>query len=398
MPALLIRGGTHKQLAHLAIEFTARAIDCHVYTFAYEPSATHDELRRVRVHSLIASEAQLPWFVRVLTRRLGREKAIHYYSLLLARKFCRQFAGTEFDTLNPHDWYTAWLATRVRKRFLPRAKIIVMLNDMPPQPRFWPKRALINGMRRSARRQTDGIVVLDNSMRDRASAYYGKVPVAVVRSGLDIEAIAQLQFDRRTTRQELAVPEQAKLIVSAGILARHRRFEDAIRIVHQLRRQNVHLALLVGSPTAGTEYGSFLKDLVSELKLEARVHFVEDSLTFTERAAHIAASDALLFPNEHQTWGLTVIEAMAMGVPVIVSTGAGVHEVLRHGETGLVYPMGDLDELRRATESVLFNDEVALRLSSAGRAFALTTFSWERYASEMLDAFDGVAGAVAPRR
>ena len=85
---------------------------------------------------------------------------------------------------------------------------------------------------------------------------------------------------------------------------------------------------MVGSPHAASEHAEGLAASIGEHGVEELVtlhrHGVSD-----DELRELHDDDAYVFPNERQTWGLAPLEALAGGTPVVLSTGAGVHEVLQ---------------------------------------------------------------------
>jgi glycosyltransferase involved in cell wall biosynthesis len=66
----------------------------------------------------------------------------------------------------------------------------------------------------------------------------------------------------------------------------------------------------------------------------------------SELPAYYAAADVLVLPSESETWGLVVNEAMACGLPAIVSDAVGcAPDLIEEGKTGFTYPVGDVDAL-----------------------------------------------------
>ena len=74
-----------------------------------------------------------------------------------------------------------------------------------------------------------------------------------------------------------------------------------------------------------------------------------------EIPAAYAACDALVLPSDYgETWGLVVNEAMACGVPAVVSDAVGCGpDLVEEGQTGMIFPLGDIPALARAIEAVL---------------------------------------------
>ena len=87
------------------------------------------------------------------------------------------------------------------------------------------------------------------------------------------------------------------------------------------------------------------------------------------------AADAALLSSRWENFPHLVVEALAVGTPVIATAVGGVPEVVRDGENGLLVPAGDPDALAAAIRRVLTDDELRARLaaSAAGSVAALSS-------------------------
>jgi alpha-maltose-1-phosphate synthase len=106
--------------------------------------------------------------------------------------------------------------------------------------------------------------------------------------------------------------------------------------------------------------------------------FVLPSVAQTCYGKHIAVSELL---------GLSVLEAMASGTPVIVSAIGGVPEIVRDGETGFLVPPGDVHALRDRMQRLLQDPTLAARLGSNARQHVLERFTWRHVAERCLEAY-----------
>jgi glycosyltransferase involved in cell wall biosynthesis len=106
--------------------------------------------------------------------------------------------------------------------------------------------------------------------------------------------------------------------------------------------------------------------------------FVLPSVARTCYGKEIAVSELL---------GLSVLEAMASGTPVVASAIGGVPEIVRDGETGFLVPPGDLVTLRHRLAQVLGDAGLASRLGANARQDVLDRFTWSRVAARCLDAY-----------
>jgi glycosyltransferase involved in cell wall biosynthesis len=93
--------------------------------------------------------------------------------------------------------------------------------------------------------------------------------------------------------------------------------------------------------------------------------------------------------------GLSLIEAMASGTPVVASRTGGVPEVVRDGETGFLVPPGDVTELHDRIGLLLRNRRLARRMGRTARALVLDRFTWQTTAQRCLAAYESLRPARA---
>lgn len=101
-------------------------------------------------------------------------------------------------------------------------------------------------------------------------------------------------------------------------------------------------------------------------------------------------------PSRREGFGVTCLEGMAHGKPVVATAVGGLRDLVVDGETGLVVPPRDPVALRGALERLLGDDELRRRLGSAGRERARRHFSWETVTDATLAAYAEAAGTMAP--
>ena len=94
----------------------------------------------------------------------------------------------------------------------------------------------------------------------------------------------------------------------------------------------------------------------------------------------IASADVLMLPSEKESFGLVALEAMACGVPVVGTWAGGIPEVVEHGITGFLAPIGDVDAFTSYTRRLLLDDELRASFGRAGYYRAKHQFSAQRMA------------------
>jgi len=126
-----------------------------------------------------------------------------------------------------------------------------------------------------------------------------------------------------------------------------------------------------------------LEALARELGLEAKTHFA-GFVTDDERDALLAQARVCVCASEKEGWGLTVIEANALGTPVVASDAPGLRDSVRHGETGYLVAPGDVDAFAARIGELLTEDALVQRMSERALAWS-RNFDWDVAAQAMAE-------------
>ena len=144
------------------------------------------------------------------------------------------------------------------------------------------------------------------------------------------------------------------------------------------------------------------EDFAFERDLQERVSgdpALRDSVRFEGWVADVPAALAtrgmLFHARPDEPLGMVLIEAMAGGLPVVAPASAGPAEIVVDGETGFLYPPGDVDAAAAAVERIASDPALAARLGAAGRVRVAEVFSEERQVKGYLDVIGRVAAGSA---
>jgi glycosyltransferase involved in cell wall biosynthesis len=165
---------------------------------------------------------------------------------------------------------------------------------------------------------------------------------------------------------------------------------DAFALVTQ-RIPDARL-LLVGGGDAVSDHLERAAELGLGGAVQAFGSLSGDDLVSAYQAARVVVLPSL---TEAESFGMTLIEAMACGRPVIGSAVGGIPKVIDDGVSGLLVPPGNVQELADACVRVLDDDALADRLGEFGRDRVVREFTWtptlDRY-------FDAVTSSASARR
>lgn len=160
-----------------------------------------------------------------------------------------------------------------------------------------------------------------------------------------------------------------------GRLKRYKGLETAVRAVAEAKRRGCPVRLDVAGDGDDRER---LAGLVRRLGLPEAVSFLGFVPESTKRTL-LRQAWAVVLPSAKEGWGISNVEAAACGTPAIAADRPGLRESVRHGETGLLVPHGDVGAMADAIEGLARDPEQVARLGGAARRFA-ETFSWDRAA------------------
>lgn len=108
-----------------------------------------------------------------------------------------------------------------------------------------------------------------------------------------------------------------------------------------------------------------------------------------------AAADIFCLPTLYEGLPLAVLEAMACGKAVVATRTDGIPEAIRHGQTGLLVPVGRTAPLAKALDLLLRDESLRKRLGREARKVAIEGFTWDRVMSgygEIFRQIDSGAG------
>lgn len=150
-----------------------------------------------------------------------------------------------------------------------------------------------------------------------------------------------------------------------------------------LKRHPEALLVLVGSGGLGIQNcEDMLRRLVKENRLESSVLFTGSLDNVQE---YLQASDVFVFPSEREAFGISIIEAMACGLPVVTTGVDGIRDIVRPGVDALVVGAGDDDALAAAVARALDGGAEIDAIAETARLRALQCYSSERIVAAYRD-------------
>jgi len=212
----------------------------------------------------------------------------------------------------------------------------------------------------------------------------------VVGNPVDVDRLHANSAGFEQCRARLAIDSQTFLLGYVGRVAQEKGLSDLLQGVARFRRANERVALVVvgDGPLSQT-----LQDEATQLGIGDAAHFVGHQ---ERSAAWIKACDALVLPSLTEGLPLTILEAFALGTPVVATRVGGIPELVLDGETGLLIAPHDVDGLCRAVERLQRSAKLARALAAAAERRVLADFAAARVALRVRAAYDDAMAQSGP--
>lgn len=229
-------------------------------------------------------------------------------------------------------------------------------------------------------RLTDRFVCVSlDSARLAAEQGIGLRKVCILRNGIDTERFT-------VQRTQVSGP-----VVTVARLSPEKDIETLIRAVALAGKTNGDLRLeIAGAGPCLTD----LRRLTAELRLERQVQFLGQ---VRDVPALLARAGLFVLPSRTEGISLTLLEAMASGLPVVTTRVGGNPEVVAEGETGLLVPPGDPPALADALQRLWHDAAARQRLGQAGRLRVVQNFDIRHMVAEYEELYRGKQGRLLCR-
>lgn len=210
----------------------------------------------------------------------------------------------------------------------------------------------------------------------------------VVYNGIDIDRFRH-GLSKPAARGALGLSAGNFIVGCVGDLCPAKDYPSALRAVSLLKERVPGLKLVI----AGTKTGMLgeLEVLSESLGLEQIVHF----LGFRSAIENVLpAFDVYLSSSISEGFSLTIVEAMASGLPVVATRSGGPEEIIRHGDSGLLVEVGAPEAIALALETLYRDRDAAESFSRSGFRQAVANFSVQ----VMVNGYQSIYGEFGQRK
>ncbi len=226
---------------------------------------------------------------------------------------------------------------------------------------------------------THRIVACSRAVKDMVVRRTGirEDKIRVIYNGVDTSYF--VPGDKRKARKRLSLPQDAYIVGSVGRLHWCKGYVYLIRAIRKVSCRRDVLLLLVGEG----EERRRLEEEVEKLGMQGRVIFAGEVGDVRD---YLWSMDVAVFPSIYEGFGISILEALSSGVPVVASSTGGIPEIIR-GDYGILVPPRDVERLSRVITGLLENEGRRERMRAEGRRYVEKNFSIEKTVEEWVSLY-----------
>ncbi|MDI6603932.1 MAG: glycosyltransferase family 4 protein [Thermoanaerobacteraceae bacterium] len=257
-----------------------------------------------------------------------------------------------------------------------KCKIVVTVHNFPGYDKMHPlKRDVYLFINKYLNKRTSQFIAVSDALKNEIIKYEGieenqikTIYNCIDNSTYKINSTLNLRKEYNLPAESLIVGSVARLIPSKGI-------QDLVNAANLLRDINNLYFIVAGDGPMMTE----LKKMVNYHKLENFIFtgFRDDIPDFLRNL------DIFVLPSHQEGFGLSIIEAMFQGKPVIATNVGGIPEILKNSSYGIIINSGDVNALSKYIKKLVNDSELRKKLSQFGKEYVINKFSCEKMYREI---------------
>jgi glycosyltransferase involved in cell wall biosynthesis len=214
---------------------------------------------------------------------------------------------------------------------------------------------------------------------------------SMIPNAIDLAAYTR-RYPTAEAKRRLGLAPEETLIGAVGRLSEEKGFDELIDAVQQLRQRGSPASLVILGE------GSFRRDLEALIAQLGCRDYVRLAGFQPETRLYYEAMDIFALSSHREGMPNVVLEAMALGVPVVATRIAGVPLLVQHDQTGLLVEPGHVEQLVPALERLVCDPALRNRLAQAAYHAVEKSFSFEVRMKRVRAVYDELLGTRLPQK
>lgn len=289
------------------------------------------------------------------------------------------------DVVHIHGLKAALIAAAAIRLCRKQPRLVCTVHNNLPRPKAIWRRAAYHFLHRWLFRRMDMVIAVSDALRDQLVEYARPGQVITIRNGIPVERFGR--YPREDARARLQIPPEVKVVGMTARLIAGKGVNTALEAVSLLSKIMPDLNLVVVGD--GPDRAK-LESYAAALGVKDIVHF----LGWRDDVPQLMVGwDLFILPSFSEGFSLSVLEAMASGLPVVVSDLACMREAVVSGKSGYLTKPGDAPELAAAILNILRDARRAKQMGMFNRERAAALFGQEQMIACTRAVYEGLSQA-----
>lgn len=224
-----------------------------------------------------------------------------------------------------------------------------------------------------------GVVAVSEAVKKDIISKFNLAPekIKVIHNGINLDRFSEIMSgsDKEKIKESLGLGGK-RIILNVSRLSFIKGHTYLVKVARIIIQNYADVdCVIIGEGEAETS----LKEEIKGLGIERRIRLLR---SVGDRFEFLSIADVFVLPSLQEGLGLSILEAMAAGIPVVATDIGGIPEIIRNGENGILVPPRDIPALSKAVCRVLEDDALRDRLVQNGRRTVEERFSLDRMVNQ----------------
>lgn len=234
--------------------------------------------------------------------------------------------------------------------------------------------------------ESDAITAVSNNLRQETFSHFKiEKDIQVIPNFVDTE---RFQHSNKEHFKKMLAPNGERILAHVSNFRKVKRVEDVVKMFEKVHGHLPSKLLMIGDGPERQNIEEYCRtlDITNDIRFLGKQEQVDEILSIT---------DLFVLPSQYESFGLSALEAMACGVPVISTNAGGLPEINVHGKTGYMSDIGDIESMAEHALHILCDDNTLSTFKKAAIQHA-RNFSKQRIIPMYEELYNNVVANYKP--
>lgn len=302
-------------------------------------------------------------------------------------------SAESYDLVHSHYWLSAKPGARLAQALnIPHVFTYHTIAEVKERAGGAPEAQLRKSAEAAAVQAADAIVTFTGEESAALSGLYGVPAHRLHPVPMGVDSTLFKPRSRNEARERLRIGPEEDVLLFVGRMESFKGPDLLIQALSEMPTRDRVRLVMVGGAVEEHSFG-WLQCIAEELGIHAQLDW-RHAIPQRELPDYYNAANVCVVPSWHETFGMTALEAMACGTPVVASNVGGLRTIVANGETGYLVTVGKTNELARALDDLITNPSKAQLMGEAGIARA-AQFTWQESATKLLGLYKALVSLAS---